>query len=270
MDYLARESSSFDSNFWSKIDKVVNDVASKILIARRFLSIYGPLGAGTTSIQCDKFEKEENFDNGIVRTVGRTFYELPQVYEDFSIFWRDIENNLRSGMPLDLSSVAGAAQNLAKKEDTLIFYGNSSLKSEGLMNAQGVQKLKIGDWSKDENSFTDIVKAINMMQAKDIVGSNYALVLSKDLYLDLQRIQQGTGMTEYQRISKMLGGIYNTSILKEGQGVLLCPEFQYMDLAIGQDMVAAYLEQKDLNHSFRLLETVFPRIKNSNAIVVFE
>ena len=43
-----------------------------------------------------------------------------------------------------------------------------------------------------------------------------------------------------------------------------------MDLAVGIDMSTAYLEQKDLNHSFRIMETIIPRIKDSNAIVVLE
>ncbi len=42
-----------------------------------------------------------------------------------------------------------------------------------------------------------------------------------------------------------------------------------MDLSIGIDVNTAYLEQVNLNHSFRILETVLPRIKNANAIVVF-
>ena len=43
-----------------------------------------------------------------------------------------------------------------------------------------------------------------------------------------------------------------------------------MDLAIGVDMSTSYLEQKDLNHSFRIIETIAPRIKDANAIVVIE
>ncbi len=43
-----------------------------------------------------------------------------------------------------------------------------------------------------------------------------------------------------------------------------------MDLVIGQDMAVAYLEQAELNHSFIILETAFPRIKRERAIVVFE
>jgi len=35
-------------------------------------------------------------------------------------------------------------------------------------------------------------------------------------------------------------------------------------------MATSYLETKDLNHYFRIIETILLRIKNKNAVVVFE
>ena len=43
-----------------------------------------------------------------------------------------------------------------------------------------------------------------------------------------------------------------------------------MDLAVGMDLAAGYLEQRDFNHYFRIAETVALRIKNPKAIVLFE
>lgn len=269
MDYLARESAPFKSDFWDKIDDVVVQTASRSLVGRRFLSIYGPLGGGTLSVQYDKRNREEITEDGMVKTSGRTSVELPQIYNDFNLLWRDIENNERSGMPLDLSIVASAAQMLANKEDKLIFYGSEFINTEGILNAKGVQKLKLSDWKTGENPFMDIVKAINMIKEKGIVGK-YVLCVSQSLFFELQRIQPGTGMTEAQRISNMISSLYNVSVIKGRQAVLICPESQYMDLAIGQDMAAAYLEQKDLNHSFRIIETILPRIKDTNAVVLLE
>ena len=41
-----------------------------------------------------------------------------------------------------------------------------------------------------------------------------------------------------------------------------------MDLAVGKDIETAYLETKDLNHVFRIIETVALRIKSKDAIIV--
>lgn len=269
MDYLARESSPFEESFWQNIDKVVVETASRTLIGRRFLSIYGPLGAGAISVQYDKSDREEVFEDGFVKTSGRKSVELPQIYQDFTLLWIDLENNISNKLPLDLSIVSQAAQTLANKEDNLIFNGNDFLELKGILNAEGAQKLQISDWGQGENPYTDIVKAINMIREKGIVG-RFVLCLSQSLYFDLQRIQQGTGMTEAQRISSMIGNLYNVPVIKGKKAALICAEPQYMDLAVGIDMSTAYLEQKDLNHSFRIMETIIPRIKDSNAIVVLE
>lgn len=269
MDYLARESSPFENSFWKDIDKAVIETASRTLIGRRFLNIYGPLGAGAISVQYDKNDREEIFENGIVKTSGRKSVELPQLYEDFTILWRDLENNEKNKTPLDLSVVSLAAQNLANREDKLIFYGNELLGVEGILNAKGTQKLKLSDWSTGENPYKDIVKAINMIMEKGMVGK-IVLCLSRSLYFDLQRIQEGTGMTEAQRISSMIGNLFNVSVIKDKKAAVICAEPQYIDLAIGIDMSTAYLEQKDLNHSLRIMETILPRIKEPNAIVILE
>ena len=155
---------------------------------------------------------------------------------------------------------------------TLIFSflaGSLAGLATGILNTKGVQKLKIGDWSTGENPYIDIVKAINMIREKGIVG-RIVLALSQGLFFDLQRIQQGTGMTEAQRITNMIHNLYNIPTIKGKKAAIICVEPQYIDLAIGVDMSTAYLEQKDLNHTFRITETVLPRIKEPEAIVVLE
>ena len=42
-----------------------------------------------------------------------------------------------------------------------------------------------------------------------------------------------------------------------------------MDLVVGQDLASAYLEQRGLNHAFRLTESVLPRLLRRKAVVVF-
>ena len=43
-----------------------------------------------------------------------------------------------------------------------------------------------------------------------------------------------------------------------------------MDLAIGQDLVTGYLGSSEMNHDFRVFETVLLRLKNPNAVVVYQ
>ena len=65
--------------------------------------MFGPLGPGATSINIDTVSVTEEDKDGFVKTNGRRFVEIPQIYEDFSILWRDIEHSEATGIPLDLS-----------------------------------------------------------------------------------------------------------------------------------------------------------------------
>lgn len=271
MSYLSRENSNLPDELWDQIDSNLIDTARNALVSRRFLHIFGPLGIGTESIHIDDSEAlDEISEDGLITTKGRRYVEIPTLYDDFTILAKDLENSRKFGYPTDLSKVASSAENCSRKEDRLIFFGNTDHGYEGLFTAAGTNKIKRSDWSSGENAFSDLVSALEIFSEKGIYGT-YALVLSPDLYMQLQRIQPGTGLLEIDRINKLLSGnVFSSPVLGTGKAILVCPEARNMDLVIGQDMTAAYLEQKDLNHSFRILESILLRIKRKQAVTVFE
>lgn len=270
MNFLARDTVSFSEEFWEKIDKTIVDTVRKNLIGRQFLSLFGPLGSGVMSIHIDELTVNEEAGEGVIRTKGRRFTEIPQIFEDFILLWRDIENSEQAGFPLDLSRAMVAAQAIAKKEDNIIFFGNEFLECEGLFNTPGVSKISRSDWATGENAFSDIVNGLSMFNSKGLIG-HYSLIVSPDVFAQLQRIQPALGMMEADRIRKMLDGrLFNAQVLGKNKAILVCAEPQYMDLVLGKDMETGYLETKDFNHVFRILETAALRIKCKDAIVVFE
>lgn len=270
MDYLARESAPFSAEIWEQIDKTVIETAKRHLVCRRFLSLFGPLGAGTPVVSVNSSEKSEQLQNGFGTVTGRKIVELPQLYQDFTLLWRDMEESEKDGLPLDLSAAAIAAQKAAKKEDFLILNGSKSLGVEGLLTASNSFKIQRGNWKEGEDAFHDVAKGIAHLASNSYLG-RYALVLSPDVYLDLQRIQPGINMLELDRIARLVDGrVYTAGTFGTNKAVLLCAEPQYIDLAIGADLGVGYLEQKDFNHCFRILETAALRIKEPDAIVNFE
>lgn len=271
MNYLSREGSPIPAELWEQIDSAVVGAARRALSGRRFLHVFGPLGVGAQSVSIDTAGAvEEVSDGGVVTTKGRKYAEIPLIYQDFTLLARDLEGSAQLGYPVDLTEAANAAEVCARKEDSLIYFGNAALGYEGLLTAQGVGKRKKADWKEGENAYSDIAAAIESLVSRGVYGT-YALALSPDLYLQLQRIQPGTGVLEYDRIAKLLDNrVFRTPALGSGNAVLVGTEPGNVDLVIGQDLAAAYLEQKDLNHNFRVLETVLPRIKNKDAVVAFE
>ncbi|MGI6162228.1 MAG: family 1 encapsulin nanocompartment shell protein [Christensenellales bacterium] len=270
MDYLARDDAPFSQELWEKIDTAIVDTVRNNLTGRRFLRIFGPLGGGIQSINIDSASKAEEDGGGIIKTTGRKYVEIPQLYEDFTLLWRDIAFSEKSGQSLDLSSATLAAQAMAQREDRLVFFGNQEYGYDGLMTAAGINTIKKGDWNVGETPFSDIAEGVALLAGKGHIN-RYSLTLSLDLYAQLQRIQAGTGVLEIDRIKSMLDGrVFKSPVLGVNKAVLVSAEPHNMDLAIGQDIEAAYLELKDLNHVLRIMETVVLRLKRPDAVVVYE
>ncbi len=271
MNYLSREGAPVSALLWQQIDDTVINSARRVLTARRFIHLFGPLGIETQSINIDKAGAvDEEAGGGMILTRGRRYVQIPTLYQDFTLLAKDLETAEKRGYAPDLSAAVVAAQAAAFAEDKLIFHGDKAAGYEGLLTAAGVKKIKLSDWKTGENAFSDVAAAAQALVSNGVYGS-YALALSPDLHTALQRLQPGTGLLELDRVAKLVDGrLYKTPALGENKAVLVGAEPGNVDLVVGQDMAAAYLEQKDLNHCFRILETVLLRIKRSEAIVVFE
>ena len=271
MSYLSREASNLPEALWKLMDTEVVQSARHILTGRRFLHFFGPLGIGVDSIAVDAADDVmEEESGGLLVIKGRKYMQIPVLYNDFTLLARDLENAKQTGFPVDLSKVSASAATLALREDSLIYFGNTTLGYDGLLTVAGANVISRKDWSVGENAFADIAAGIEVLIEKHIYGA-YALVVSPDVYMQMQRLQPGTGLLEIDRIGKLLDGkIYRSPVLGKGKAVLVCNNADNLDLVIGQDMAVAYLEQMELNHRFRTVESVLLRIKRPQAIVVFE
>lgn len=254
MSYLMRDDIDFSDSQWEALDKQVVKTASTVLTGRKFLDLYGPLGAGIGSLDCD----------------GGRPGKFSEIHADFTIGWQELESSKRLGIPLSLSQVAQAASECAIQEDSTILFGDKATGSEGLLNAEGIGRLDMQNWKEGENAFEDVAAGLQKILESRTYGSKVLLV-SPDVYAELSRIQPGTGTIESSRIRELIDGkIFQSPVMPKQTAVLIATGVQNMDLAIGQDMITGYLGSNDLNHDFRILETILLRIKNKNAIVVFE
>jgi uncharacterized linocin/CFP29 family protein len=258
MDFLMRDDSKLSAEQWQIIDQKVIAAAKSVLVGRKFLDIYGPLGAGIPTLDVTDSEGQKKP------------VTIPLIASDFTLSWRELQTAETLRIPMSYAQVASAAVDCALQEEKLIFLGDEDLGCSGLLSTPGVKKVKMQDWGDGENAFADIVSGLQHMLEHQTYGGK-VLVASPDVYAKLQRIQPGTGHLESKRISALIEGkIYQTPIMPEKTAILIATGEQNMDLAIGQDMITGYLGSEALDHDFRIFETVLPRIKNKHAIVVYE
>lgn len=277
-DYLMRDDSPLTAEQWDQIDEVVTRVARNTLVGRRFIPVFGPVGAGLQTVADDVFLGvntgvvdmlgEEECD--MVRPRARTMINLPIIHKDFMVHWRDLETSQQFNLPLETSSAASAASFCARAEDNLIFNGDAALGQEGLLTAMGRNSLQLGDWGQMAGGFRDVVTATQVLTETGFYGP-YAMVVSPRLYTNLNRVYENTGVLELEQIQKLVtDGVFRSPVIPEGNAIVVATGAQNLDLVLGQDMATSFLETSKMNHFLRVFEILALRIKRPGAICTLE
>ncbi|MFL6560053.1 MAG: family 1 encapsulin nanocompartment shell protein [Bacillus sp. (in: firmicutes)] len=262
---------------FAELDKTVIESARRQLVGRRFIELYGPLGRGMQSISNDIFiENQEakmdfqgSFDTNF-ESSKRVNHTIPLLYKDFILYWRDFEQTKVLDIPIDFSSAANAARDVANLEDQMIFHGAKEFDIPGLMNVQGRLTHLIGEWYESGAAFQDIVDARNKLLEMNHHGP-FALVLSPELYSLIHRVHRDTNVLEIEHIRELVtDGVFQSPVLKGKTGVILNTGRNNLDLAVSEDFDTAYLGEEGMNHPFRVYETVVLRIKRPGAICTLE
>ena len=275
--FLDRESVALTDDQWLAIDTAVEATARRVLIGRRLLPIYGPLGPGAQTVPLDvytgAYEGQADLtgeaDCGLLRSSGTRFVPIPILHKDFQLNWRQVAA-AQDGIPLDLAPATTAAAYTARKEDDLIFNGDTALGLEGILTAAGRTVQRLGDWQATGQAYSDIVAATETLNGKGFFGP-YALVTSPGQYALMHRVQERTGVLEWRNVQELVtAGIYSSPVIAPGQVAVVSVGMQHMDLALAQDMVVAAMGPEKMNPQLRVLESVVPRIKRPDAILTLE
>lgn len=269
--------SPLSPDHWEELDETVVQAARRQLVGRRFISLYGVLGGGMQSVPHFIYDEAKpghlDLTGESTETASparRVNLNIPILYKDFVIYWRDLEMSRKLDTPIDFSAAADAAAHVALKEDDLIFNGEDPLDVPGLMNVKGRHTQIREDWMKAGNAFQDIVEARNKLLSSGHAGP-YALVLSPFLYSLLHRVHPDTHVFEIEHVRELVtDGVYQSPVIRGHAGVLVATGKQNVDLAVAEDFSTAYLDSEDMNHRFRVFEAVVPRIKRPSAICTLE
>ncbi|AAC07600.1 family 1 encapsulin nanocompartment shell protein [Aquifex aeolicus] len=279
MEFLQRDQAPLTAEEWEQIDKTAYEVFKSTVVCRKFMPVVGPFGAGHQVVSydvlygvepgvCEVKPGQEYKVCEPVRTGERKHVPVPTLYKDFVISWRDLEHWRQFNLPVDTTGVAAAASSLAVAEDKLILFGNQEMGIEGFLTAKGTLREELSDWEKVGNAFQDVVKGISRLVEKGFY-TNYYLIVNPKRYFLLNRIHDNTGLLELEQIKKVVKEVYQTPIIPEDIVLLVSASPANFDLAIALDVNVAFVETSNMNHTFRVMEMVVPRIKRPEAILIF-
>ncbi len=263
---------------WNHLQQEVVREARRTLVARRFIGIYGPLGAGQETVRVEQYGPDRDAE---IELVGRkdqtpiiaeheTFLRVPIVYKDFVLHWRDVEFARKTGAPIDASRAVRAAHFVADREDEMIFNGEPRFKLEGLLNASGRSTVKRGDWATYGTAYRDVVRA-----TETLLGDNhhrpFALAVNAKDYAKLVQQREGQFAPEIDAILRLCDdGVYTSPAIPDGKSVLVSTGDQNFDIAVTEDLTIAFLGEEDQDFPYRVYECLALRIKRPKAICTIE
>jgi len=258
-DYLMREAAPFGPEVWAKIDDMVVTVVKKVLVARRFIPLVGPLGWGVELAPKFGFAVE---DGAFVAQDQAEYIPLTELQQEFVLKAKHMAMAAQTPFGLDLGATAIAATELAKAEDQLVILN-------GLAKAASVGAL--GDWSQVGGPFQAIAKAIAQMQVRGCDGP-YAVVLGVAKYAELASLlQPGSGTRELDMVEKLAkAGVFAYAQMPDDQVLVVSPQAWNLDLVVGQDVVTSYTGNIGLDQSFRVFETLALRVKRPEAVMLLK
>jgi uncharacterized linocin/CFP29 family protein len=263
---------------WKHLQAEVVREARRTLVGRRFLGLYGPLGAGIESVRLEVYGPDRDaeidlvgrHDGDPIVAVQETYVRVPIIYKDFILHWRDVELSKKLSAPLDASRAIRAAHFVADREDQLLFNGEPRFGIAGLLNVEGRNTVKRGDWSKFGVAYQDVVHATEVL----LEGNHhrpFALAVSAKDYARLIRMREGQFAPEMDAILRLCDdGVYTSPVIPDGKAVLLSTGDQNLDIAVAEDLTLQFLGERDQDFPFRVYECLVLRIKRPSAICTIE
>ena len=252
--------------------------ARRTLVARRFIGIFGPLGAGIESVSLERYGPDKDAELDLIGRADpdpivplhETYVRVPILFKDFVIHWRDVELSRKLGAPLDASRAIRAAHFVADREDELLFNGDEGYEISGLLNAEDRNTVKRGDWGKYGQAYQDVVTATELLLEHNH-HRPFALAVSPRDYARLVRQREGEFAPELDAILRLCDdGVYTSPAIPDGKSVLVSTGDQNFDIAIAEDLSVSFLGERDQDYPFRVYECLVLRIKRPKAICTIE
>lgn len=263
---LMRGDSPLTPEQWQLVDSTVSQAVQRILVGRRVLDLYGPLGFGAYTVPL--YTYPGGGENPVRAKMVRQL-PIATLMQEFIITVKDLEL-MNAGQPFDIAPIAAAATQAALAEDRLILYGDEEEGTVGLLNAKGRHTLPLGDWTQEGVALADVGKATAALIGENFYGT-YAVILHPARFAQVQRVVGKRGLMEIDMLEKQAtGGVFVSPIMPADKVLMVTTQPQYMDLAVGLDLAAGYIETVNLEHRFRLMETLALRVKQAGAICTLE
>jgi len=234
MDILRRSLAPLSGEAWSAIDEAVEAMAKRTLAARRIATFDGPRGWSYVAVPLGTATPRETTD-GQAKVFLPDVVLLQEVRAYFTLTWAVLDALERGAPALEADAAEDAAREVAHAEDRLAFYGEPG--ERGFLTSPDSPRQQAGDWSKPGEVLSDVLKAVEKVDALGIPGP-YELVLAPGRYFAYLRATNG-GYPSERHLRDRVAAVHRAPTLREA-GALFSTRGDDFVLTVGGDLSVGY------------------------------
>jgi uncharacterized linocin/CFP29 family protein len=265
MDYLRRHTAPLSDRVWKTLDGAVVQAARHVLAARRIATFDGPRGWEHVATRLGSMTPCRSAEGQATVCVPDVVL-LPEIRVDFSLSWAAIENFERGAPVLDTAPAETAARELALAEDRIVFYGDPT--GTGFLGSKQSARVTAGEWTRHGRVLTDLVKAVETLDASGIPGPYEAVLAPARYYAYLQAVDD-SGYPTARQLRDVLAAVHRSPVVHDAGAVFSTRGGDFV-ITVGGDLATGYrLHDRDAVHLF-CVETLAPQTVTPEAVCVLE
>jgi len=234
MDILRRNLAPLSREAWEAVDETVEEMAKRTLAGRRIATFDGPRGWSYVAVPMGTASPRETTDSR-AQVFLPDVVLLQEVRSYFTLTWAVLDALERGAPALEADAAEDAAREVAHAEDRLAFYGEPG--GQGFLTSPESPRQPAGDWSKPGEVLSDVLKAVEKVDALGIPGP-YELVLASTRYFAYLRATNG-GYPSERHLRDRVAAVHRASTLREA-GALFSTRGDDFVVTVGGDLSVGY------------------------------
>jgi uncharacterized linocin/CFP29 family protein len=265
MEWLRRNAAPLSAKVWKEIDGIADAMFKQTVVGRRITDFDGPRGWNHVATQLGTFKPAKpQQSSGKVQFLIPDVLLLTELRAEFEVPWADIDIFERVGPTLEAKSIEDAARETALAEDALLFFGTST--TPGLLKHPDTPRVALSDWSIPGRLVTDLLAAVQKLDAAGVKGPYEAVFSSQHYYSYLRQTGEGGVYPAAKQLGIVLEKVHHSPAI-EG-AVLFSTRGGDFLTTVGGDFTVGYRWHDDKAVHLFCVETIAPQLLTPEALCV--
>jgi len=189
---------------------------------------------------------------------------IPAIWKDFVIPYRDLMSSQTTGIPLDTSNASDAGRRVADLEEKLIWEGAEGF--TGFMGVTGrLTEASVATWSTPGNAYTDVKDAIAELGNAGYSGKP-TLVCTPNQYADMLVLFTNTSIPQLTQIRELCNPLVSHFFTDDTSALMVMPDPENFELQIAQNVITHMVERETKDIFCRVYEALIPQFKRATSI----